>query len=234
MFPIMFLVLSAWLRLSAAVVPVSSLGEPLPADLPPGHICPWGCISGADGSVYEITRNDITWIAKVSKAESGPRFVRAESSATIWAIVQNFYRVNGRRHRDDKLSLATFIQNYSAACSAAWATGGAKAPHPRITPRADRYRAMSWDEIPRRWRRFAVSFICGEVPNDSPGRVHVLARGFEDSAARTLFGPWYATTETQHPGGNAYYWTKETLGWERDEVRIVPATFDMTCLFVEG
>lgn len=208
-----------------AVSPVS-VAAPTP---PPALDCPYGCIRGGETWQYVLSRSDLTWLAKMAKAESGPRFVVAESSATVWAIIQNFYRVNRRRGTLGQLSLGTFIQNYSAACSKAWATGGSRGFHARITPRADLYRAMKWKDLPVRWRRFATDVFCGRVPNRSPGLVHVLARGFEDSAARELFGPWYATTIHEHPGGNAYYWTEETRTWGPDMVRIVPAAFDPLC-----
>jgi hypothetical protein len=229
----MFPNLVLWLMLVwSSTVQVPPLDQPLPNGLPPGMTCPYGCIVASDGWAYQMERNDLTWMAKLAMVESGPRFVREEASATVWAVIQNFVRVNRHRNEVDRLRFGTFVQNYSAALSKRWSSQGTR-HHARITPRADRYRPLTWLDLPKRWRQFAVEVVCARVSNRSPGYVHVLARGFEERAAPDLIGPWYATTEDVHPGGNAYYAVPESRGWGPDEVRIVPATADMLCLFVD-
>ncbi len=193
-----------------------------PAPPAPRADCPMGCVVSPHGSVYRVTARDVYWLAKVVKAESGPRFVEAESSATAWALIQGFA---SRRDKDpdDGMTLAGWATSYSAACSRAWATGGTRYS-PRITPRADKCRAATFADLPAKWRDFAVDVVRGRIPCKSAGLVHVLARGFEDSARDYLIGPWYATTEDVHPGGNAYYWTPETRRWPSWAVRILPAS----------
>jgi hypothetical protein len=187
-----------------------------------GAECTYGCIVYADDVVYEITRQDVTTIALLAKAESGPRFVHEESAATVWAMVSRFAELNARRARDDRMSLTELMRSYSAVLASTWRSGG-KRYHPRITPRADAYADLGWDDMPTIWRLFAVEFIEGQVANRMPCIVHVLARGFENHADEDLIGPYYATSEEQHPGGNAYYSTGETRWWSPWEVRIVPA-----------
>lgn len=189
--------------------------------LPPGG-CPFGCIASPSGVVYAVQANDVVWLAKVLKAESGPRFVEKETAATGWALVQS-YAARLDRHGVQFLTLAEWVTNYSAACSKRWATGG-RSYHPRITPRADRCRAALFDDLPRVWRDVTVDLLRGLIPCRTRGLVHVLARGFEASAAPDLIGPYYATTTTEHPGGNAYYATAESIVWPYGAVRLVPAS----------
>jgi hypothetical protein len=189
--------------------------------------CTYGClVYGEPGRVYEITREDLTVIGLLAKAESGPRFVRDESAATVWAMVQRFAKLNGQRARSELLSLAQVMRSYSAVLNGVWTTGS-KRYHPRITARADSYVGVGWDELPEVWRFFAVEFVRGEVANKVPGCVHVLARGFERHAAEHLIGPFYASTEEKHPGGNAYYQTDETWWWPPWRVQVVRARADL-------
>jgi hypothetical protein len=188
-----------------------------------GATCTYGCVVYADDVVYEITRQDVTTISLLAKAESGPRFVRDESAATVWAMVSRFAEINASRSRAERMSLTSLMRSYSAVLNTTWRTGG-KRYHPRITPRADAYADLGWADLPTIWRFFAIEFIEGEVENKLPGVVHVLARGFEDHAAAHLIGPYYASTEAEHPGGNCYFKTEETEWWSPWEVRIVPAT----------
>jgi hypothetical protein len=187
-----------------------------------GAECAYGCIVTTE-QVYELTRDDVTAIALLAKAESGPRFVREESAATVWAMVQRWAIVDARRPIAKCLSLSAVIRGYSAVLAETWRTGG-KRYHPRITPRADSYVDVGWDDLPAVWRFFAVEFVGGEIPNRVPGVVHVLARGFESHADPELIGPFYASTEDEHPGGNAYYKTPATEWWAPWTVRIAPAT----------
>jgi hypothetical protein len=191
-----------------------------------GAECPYGCIVDGENHVYELTRDDVTAIALVAKAESGPRFVRNESAATVWAMVQRFADANSHRCADDQLSLSSLIRRYSAVLNDRWRTGG-RSYHPRITPRADSYTGMGWDDLQTVWQFFAIEFIEGEVANPLPGVVHVLARGFEEHANADLIGPFYASTKEQHPGGNAYYKTVETEWWAPWTVRVVPASLHL-------
>lgn len=188
-----------------------------------GKACLFGCIVEDTGRVHEMTREDVVSIALLARAESGPRFVPAESAATVWAMVQRFVEVNRRRPREDELSLSQVMRTYSAVLNDTYRTGGSKF-HPRITPRADAYAGLGWNDMQRTWRLFAVEFASGWVDNPCPGCVHVLARGFEDSAAPDLVGPFYCSTAAQHPGGNAYYKTAETRWWTPLTVRVAPAT----------
>lgn len=192
-----------------------------------GADCIYGCIVYAETAVYEITRQDVTTIALLAKAESGPRFVREESAATVWAMVSRFAELNAQRSRSSRMSLTSLMRSYSAVLGSQWRTGGPKGYHPRITPRADAYADIGWRDLARIWRLFAIEFTEGEVANAMPGVVHVLARGFEAAAADHLIGPFYASTSEQHPGGNAYYATPETRWWSTWDVRIVPATARM-------
>ncbi len=188
-----------------------------------GTECPWGCIVEDDGRVHQLAREDVVSIAMLAKAESGPRFVRDESAATVWAMVQRFVECNRRRHAAEELTLTEVIRSYSAVLGDAWRSGGTKY-HPRITPRADAYADVGWDDLHRTWRLFAIEFVSGWVENPCPGCVHVLARGFEESADSSLIGPYYFSTLAEHPAGNAYYKTSVTRWWTPWTVRVSPAT----------
>jgi hypothetical protein len=184
--------------------------------------CPLGCVVMAlqdhGGERYQVTSTDVFWLAKVVYREAGPRFRGREAGATAWALVQSWAR-DRRRRGGHGFSLAGWVQRYSAGCSRDWATGGTRYS-PRITPRADACRALRWDQIPDQWQDFVEDFFAGRVPNDWPGVVHVLARGFERFAADDLSEPIYASDAA---GGNAYYRTDDTADWPVGLVRIIPA-----------
>lgn len=190
--------------------------------------CVLGCVEIDNREPYVVTRDDVLWLTKVVYRESGPRFRREEASATMWTLVQGWTRDRMRRGWRG-YSLARYVQRYSAACSEKWATGGTHY-NPRITPRADRCRSMRWDEIPRVWFSLSNDFFHGRVLNKWPGAVHILARGFERFSDRTLIGPEYATDVEDHPGGNAYYRTLDTMEWGTESVRVVPANIDLRAL----
>ena len=192
---------------------------------PPATTCTYGCVAYGESSLYEITREDVTTIALLAKAESGPRFVARESAATVWAMVQRFAFLNLRRGASDPISLTGLMRSYSAVLSTKYRSDEGTVYHSRITPRADAYADIVWFDVPAVWRRFAASFIEGEVLDPlPPGCVHVLARGFEEQAADGLIGPFYASTAEEHPGGNAYYQVEATRHWSPGTVRVIPAT----------
>jgi len=182
--------------------------------------CPYGCIEVDNRKPYVMTKTDVLWLTKVVYRESGPRFRRDEAAATTWMLIQSWTRDRMRRGWRG-YSLSGYVQRYSAACSSKWATGGTHYS-PRITPRADRCRSMRWDEIPDVWYNLTDDVIHGEIPNQWPGVVHILARGFEHFADGTLIGPEYATDIDDHPGGNAYYRTLDTTEWDTETVRVIP------------
>jgi len=185
-----------------------------------GAECPRGCIVGADGWVYEVTRNDLVWTTRAAHCEFEDALATDDAPATMWALVSNFYR----RHLVGRVeSLAAFVSSYSACTSAKWATGGSKYS-PRVTPIADVNRRTKWRDLPQRTRDFVRAFFRGEMPNRWPGWVYVWTHGWESHADRRCVGPYYAVPLDNDHSLNAYYADPATVDWTARTVRIAPAT----------
>lgn len=181
-----------------------------------GYECERGCIVGADGWVYENTREDQAWFARVVNCEVASVIGTDDASAAMWALVQGFYlgHLNGRDR-----SLASYVTSYSACTSKDWSSAGTRYS-PRITPIADANRATRWRDLPQRVRDFARTVLQGHIGNRWPGYVYVLTHGWEREANHRWIGPLYA--ETRGPGTyNAYWKDRRTVRWTNWTVRIV-------------
>jgi hypothetical protein len=181
-----------------------------------GATCERGCIVGADGWVYEITRDDLVWTTRAAHCEIESVLDTDDAPATMWALTQNFYRGHllGRTE-----SFGSFVSGYSACTSKRWATGG-QFYSPRITPIADVNRRTRWNDLPQKTRDFVRSFFRGEMPNRWPGWCYVWTHGWEHHAAPRLIGPFYAATHGPR-SLNAYYMDPATKDWTPWTVRVV-------------
>jgi hypothetical protein len=184
-----------------------------------GATCERGCIVGSDGWVYEITKSDLVWFTRMAHCEIEIVIGTDDAEATLWAVVQNFYR----RHLLGRTeTLGTFAQLYSGCTSPLWATGG-RYYSPIITPLADANRATPYAELPAKTREFVLSYFRNEIPNRWPGWVYVWTHGWEDHADGRAIGPFYAVGDVRH-SLNAYYKDPATRHWTRWQVRVVAAT----------
>uniref|UniRef100_A0A6M3XUT7 Uncharacterized protein n=1 Tax=viral metagenome TaxID=1070528 RepID=A0A6M3XUT7_9ZZZZ len=201
----------SWLILLAVRIGAPAMAEALPAEA-----CPYGCVESG-GERYALTRDDVVWLARAAQCEVGDFIPRPEAQAALWALVQNHQRQRAIR---PALTLAGLVIGYSACCSPKWATGGPRAPHPRITPRADETRALRWRQIPRRTRAFVVGLLRGHYPNRWPGYVYVFTAGYEGHADRHWDGPYYVRADDGRTR-NAYWRDPSTAAWTSDTVRII-------------
>jgi hypothetical protein len=181
-----------------------------------GATCERGCIVGADGWAYEVTRDDLVWLTRSANCEIGSHLDTEDAPATMWALAQNFYRRHlvGRQE-----TLGEFVSNYSACTSKRWATGGSRYS-PRITPIADANRRTRWRDLPQRTRDFVRSFLRNEIPNRWPGWCYVWTHGWEHHASPRIIGPYYAAEDVGR-SLNAYYKDPLTVWFMPWTVRIV-------------
>ncbi len=198
------LILGAFLRLHQAT--------------PPTPKCQRGCIVGP-GFVYELTRSDLVWTARMAHCEIETVLDSDDAPATMWSLVTNWTR---RRLLGRHESFGSFVSSYSGCTSRRWATGG-EFYSPRITPIADANRRTRWADLPQKTRDYVRSFFSGEIPNRWPGWCIVWTHGYESHAARGLIGPFLAVPDGDH-SLNAYYADKSTGHWTAATVRIIPAT----------
>ncbi len=181
-----------------------------------GAKCERGCIGGSDGWVYEVTRDDLVWFARMANCEIRDYIGTDDADATLWAVVQGFYRAHlvGRN-----TTLASYASTYSGCTSRLWATGG-RYYSPRITPIADVNRKTRWRDLPQRVRDVVRSFFRGEIRNRWPGWCWVWTHGWEHHADSRLIGPFYAV-EDHGQSFNAYYQDAITEHWMPWQVQIV-------------
>jgi len=183
-----------------------------------GATCQRGCIV-APGIVYEVTRVDVIILARAVNCEVGSVLETEDAAGAVWALASNWVRRNmlGRVE-----SFGAFVAAYSACTGRKWSSAG-WARNRRITPRADANRRLTWSEIPRRSREYALAFLRNEIPNPLPGVVYVLTAGFQRHADPSWVGPY--TAPTRGAGSYNLYWKDPaTVEWGTETVRIVPAT----------
>ncbi len=184
-----------------------------------GARCEQGCIVGADGWVYEVTKRDTVWLARALEIEVGDFLRDQEGAVTAWLFVQGFYL---RHLLGDRGTLAGYVMGYSPATRNRWSAPGDDWD-PRTADRPRHEWKIRWVAIPERVRRFTDSFLRGDVENSMPGVVYCFTHGWEHRAEDYWIGPFYAAP---HRGRsfNAYWKDPATLYWTPWQVRIVAAT----------
>lgn len=184
-----------------------------------GVSCDHGCLVAEDGWVYEVNRADLTWTARMANCE----VLYADSDearATMWTLVQNFYR---RHLAGIDETFASFVTSYSACTSKRWSSAGTIYSS-RITPLADRNRRTRWRDIPQAKRDLVLSFFRGEIANRWPGYAIIWTAGYEHHAAHNLAGPYYIEPADCGHSRNAYYKHPDTADFLPWTVRVVPST----------
>ncbi len=184
-----------------------------------GAKCERGCIVCGDNWVYEVTRDDLVWTARMANCEIANVLDTDDAPATMWSLAQNFCRMHGVGRTQ---SWGSFVSHYSGCTSPLWATGGIYYS-PRITPIADVNRKTRWNDLPQKTRDYVRSFFRNEIPNRWPGWCWIWTRGWEHHAARNLIGPFYAVKD-EGQSLNAYWKDPATRYWTRWQVRVVAAT----------
>lgn len=181
-----------------------------------GAACERGCIV-APGVVYELSRNDVTVMARAVNCEVASVLETEDAAGAVWALTSGFVR---RRTLGWEGSFGSYVAGYSGCAGKKWSSEG-WAYNERITPRADANWKLTWDEIPGRSRDYVFRFFHGEIQNPIPGAVWFLTDGWEEHADPSWIGPY--TTQTHGPRSRNLYWKdRTTVWWTSQTVRLVP------------
>lgn len=175
----------------------------------------YGRIETADGYSYQITPEDVIWLARSVAHEGGNR------AATIWTY---FQRQAALRRRS---SLASLVLGHSQPVNPAWRRTGEKCrpggpyhdtdycAERRLAAR-DRAAAMTWEQIPQAIRDVITAAVTARLPNPVP-----KATDFADARVSRGF-------LSRNPGagivlqdGNWYLYESRSANWPANYVRVV-------------
>ena len=194
-------------------------GRPLPGCIVPyglGAAAPvaaveLGQIRTGNGYVYQITAEDILWLARAVQFEGGQNY-----DATIWTYTQ----LQAQRRRVG--SLTSLIRAHSQPVNPLWATPDAGKwvqvsgrGEPKQIDRRARARTIPWNQIRASVRSKVLAWAKAELPNPVPGAVD-----FADAEVSSGF-------LRRHPGsavvlyaGNWYIARPDTLLWPPNYVTV--------------
>jgi hypothetical protein len=156
---------------------------------------------------YQITEQDMTWLARCLYGEVNPsatawanQATQRAGAAVLWALA-NHYMTVGRK-RELYPTLTAFTRAYSQPLSARWSSldaAGCQQQPTMCTPtRLSRRRdiqAKSWSNMPAELRFLVESFVAGRIPNPIGTRTDWLA-----SSARWSTPPM----DPMNVGGNVF------------------------------
>lgn len=192
-------------------------GSPLPGCVVPyglGAAAPvseaeLGQIRTKDGYVYQVTPDDLLWLARSVQFEGGTK-----PEATIWTYAQ--LQANRRR----TTSLTSLVRAHSQPINPLWATPGEGkcAQYPsRCTPaqieRRRRARTTPWESLRSDVRDLVTRWARAELSNPVPKAVD-----FADATVSQGFIRRNPGTEVIMRAGNWYLATVDTLRWPADYV----------------
>jgi hypothetical protein len=149
---------------------------------------------GPTGATYTLTDDDLLWLARAIKGETG---THAEGGVAVaWALAQNFLCVGANPPRT--ATFGALIRAYCQPLSPQWADpNSAKCrAHPdRCTPPMIRRRLehinMPWASIPQSVRDIVAHFAAGSIPNPIPGRMDWRNSKWRADAI-DIGGNWFA------------------------------------------
>jgi hypothetical protein len=136
---------------------------------------------------YQITEQDMTWLARCLIGEVGenpaawanPQTQRG-GAAVLWALA-NHYMTVGRK-RDIYPTLMAFTRGYSQPLSARWSSPSAEGCQrqpgmctPERLARRQRIQGRSWTSMPAQVRSLVESFVAGRLANPIGTRTDWLA-----------------------------------------------------------
>ncbi len=156
----------------------------------------------APGYSYQLTDDDILWVARSLEGEGGPR--ERDPAAILWTYTQRMVWRNQRGNPES--SFARMVQLHSQPINPRWFRS---APNSLCWKKPDacsdrkeamrrRRRSMRWDQIPLELRQIVERWATGNLPNPvprsvdfangpvtaafirrNPARVYVQPEGFE-------------------------------------------------------
>lgn len=161
-----------------------------------------------DGYEYQVTPDDVLWLARSVQFEGG------DHASTIWTYAQR-----QAKHRR-RSSLASLVRAHSQPLNPIWAnpSAGKCLQYPeRCTPahieRRRRARSTSWNDLRPEIRDKVVKWAKAELKNPVPRAVD-----FADPTVSQGFIRRNPGTEIVKRAGNWYLATRDVLSWPADYV----------------
>ena len=195
---------------------VRSLGT----DAQPGE---YGTLMSSDGWSYQLTPEDILWLARSVDFEGG-----TSPASVIWTYAQRFALPDVRRNYP---TLKGLVRAHSQPINPLWSRTGSKcAPggpyhgKPECSEarlaRRDRAASIPWEEISPRVRDLVIKFSRAELPNPVPRSVE-FAQGSE-SRGDTVTGyiGRNPAARVLLKAGNWFIGTARSLAWPDDYVTV--------------
>ena len=176
----------------------------------------YGQIVASDGWSYQLTANDILWLARSVEFEGG-----TNPAAVIWTYAQRLALPWIRSQYPTAL-----VRAHSQPVNPKWARdgefcrpGGRYAGKPecseaKLTRRA-RAQSIPWSEIDARVRDLVTKFARAELPNPVPRSVD-----FADENVSTGFLGRNPTARVIAKAGNWFIGTAQSLLWPKEHVRV--------------
>lgn len=185
--------------------PMGFLGLGEAAPVSPSDL---GKIRAKSGYEYQITPEDVLWLARSVQYEGG------DHASTIWTYAQR--QAKYRRGS----SLRSLVQAHSQPINPLWATPGAGKciEHPdRCTPtqieRRRRARTTAWADIAPSVREKVLAWAKAELGNPVPRAID-----FADETVSRSFMRRNPGTRVVKKAGNWYLATPDVLDWDADHV----------------
>lgn len=170
-----------------------------------------GVLETKDGYRYQITPDDLLWLARSTQFEG------ADHAATIWAFAQRFAGIQRSGTFTD------LIRAYSQPVNPLWDEASdpkcITSPHrcsPETLARRQRARTITWAELNPAVRAAVLAFAQASLPNPLP-----RATDFASYDVRQ----WLRLNPTaqilkSEPGGNWYSTHERSNGWPVDFVYV--------------
>jgi hypothetical protein len=150
-------------------------------------------IEGPGGFRYELTDDDLLWLARAVWGEAGDRNERG-GAAVAWAMVQYHALVIGRNGQRPAFStLTALLRSYCQPINPRWASmdasGCRERPGDCSVGALDRRRQItnaSWSSIPSVPRGVVEQLAAGSLANPVPGMVDWAARDWSRESQTPL------------------------------------------------
>jgi len=177
-----------------------------------------GKIVASDGWSYQLTPDDLLWLARSVEFEGG-----TNPSAVIWTYAQRLALPGFRRQYP---SLASLVRAHSQPVNPKWARdgifckpGGSHAGKPECSEakltRRDRAQSIPWSELSAKTRSLVTKFTHAELPNPVPRSVD-----FADARVSANFLVNNPTARTLLKAGNWFIGTAQSLLWPDGHVSV--------------
>jgi hypothetical protein len=177
-----------------------------------------GKIVASNGWSYQLTADDILWLARSVDFEGG-----SSPAGVIWTYAQRYAIPNIHRLYP---TFASLVRAHSQPVNPKWARdgalcrpGGPYAGKPECSEaklaRRDRAQSIPWDEIGPRVRDLVTQFSHAQLDNPVPRSVEFAAASL---SARYLSN--YPTARLVLKAGNWFIATAQSLLWPENHVSV--------------